>query len=76
MKAILTLVFIIFIGTFATAQSKETKVKTVTQGVTLTVKLEKKDVKKVEVARLYLYKNSRIKKELRFATKNNKAKMA
>ena len=79
MKTIATLIFVLFIGVAAQAQNttKEVKVETVEMGiVTLTVKEEVKLETKTEVARLYKYKNSNIKKALSFTTKRNKAKMA
>ena len=77
MKTVLTFIFIIFIGSAAMAQaaSKEGKVETMTYGVELNIKLEK-TVKETSVARLYMYKNSRTKKELTFKTKRNNSKIA
>ncbi len=75
MKAILTFIFIIFIGTTAMAQ-EETKVPTQPKKVTLDIKIEKTTIQESKVARLYLFKNSRVKKELAFRTKRNKSKMA
>ena len=76
MKAIVTLIFIILIGFTANAQdaSKEVKVATVTYGVELNLTIEKATTN--QVARLYMYKNSRVKKALSFKTKRNKSKMA
>ena len=79
MKTIATLIFILFIGVAAQAQNttKEVKVETVEMSiVSVTVKEEVKLETKTEVARLYKYKNSKIKKALSFTTKRNKAKMA
>ncbi|WP_350292149.1 hypothetical protein [uncultured Croceitalea sp.] len=78
MKTVLTFIFIIFIGSAAMAQnaSKEVKVETVTYGVELNIKVEKTSAKENKVTRLYLFKNSRVKKELNFKTKRNNAKMA
>ncbi|WP_350288174.1 hypothetical protein [uncultured Croceitalea sp.] len=78
MKTVLTFIFIIFIGLAAMAQnaSKELKVETVTYRVELNIKVEKTSVKENKVTRLYLFKNSRVKKELNFKTKRNNAKMA
>ena len=75
MKTILTYIFIIFIGTTAMAQ-EEIKVPTQPKKVTLDIKIEKTTIQESEVARLYLFKNSRVKKELAFRTKRNKSKMA
>jgi hypothetical protein len=79
MKTIATLIFVLFIGVAAQAQNttKEIKVETVEMSiVTVTIKEEVKLETKTEVARLYKYKNSNIKKALSFTTKRNKAKMA
>ncbi len=79
MKTIATLIFVLFIGVAAQAQNttKEVKVETVEMSiVTVTIKEEVKLETKTEVARLYKYKNSNIKKALSFTTKRNKAKMA
>ncbi|MFK7812047.1 MAG: hypothetical protein AB8B59_06105 [Maribacter sp.] len=79
MKTIATLIFVLFIGVAAQAQSstKEVKVETIEMSiVTSIVKEELKLETKTEVARLYKFKNSRIKKALKFTTKRNKAKMA
>ncbi len=75
MKAILTYIFIIFIGTSAMAQ-EEVKVTITTQPVVLDITIEKSEVKEQKVARLYLFKNSRVKKALAFKTKRNRSKMA
>lgn len=78
MKAILTFIFFIFITTTAMANTanKEVKVETISYSVELNITIEKADIEKTEVARLYKFKNSRIKKALKFTTKANKAKMA
>ena len=75
MKAIVTIIFILFIGLAAQAQDKtpETKVETVkTEIVTVTKITQKENT----VARLYKRSNSRVKKALNFSTKKNKAKLA
>ena len=76
MKAILTFVFFIFISTTAMANTKEVKVETITKGVNLEITIATKEVKPTAVARLYKFKNSRVKKALKFTTKADKAKMA
>jgi hypothetical protein len=75
MKAILTIIAIIFFGTLAMAQdtAKEVKVDTIAMGVELNIEIQETET---EVARLYMFKNSRIKKELSFRTKRNKSKLA
>jgi hypothetical protein len=83
MKTIITLVLVIFLGVSAQAQNntQELKVETIEMGI-LKVSSSSSSSKEVvleketEVARLYKYKNSRIKKALKFTTKRNKAKMA
>lgn len=78
MKAILTLTAIIFFGTFAVAQSttKEVKVETITASVVLIKEVKQTVNEDNKVARLYMFKNSRIKKELAFKTKRNRSKLA
>ncbi|WP_422348572.1 hypothetical protein [Flagellimonas sp.] len=78
MKAILTIIAIVFFGTVAMAQnvSKEVKVATTTVGVELNIEIQEETKKDNEVARLYMFKNSRIKKALSFRTKRNKSKLA
>jgi hypothetical protein len=78
MKAITTLLFVLFIGIAAQAQSgsfatEEVKVTTIEMSiVTENVTFEKT----LDVARLYRRPNSRVKKALSFTTKRNRAKMA
>ena len=75
MKAIVTIIFILFIGLAAQAQDKtpEVKVETVeTEIVTVTKITQEENA----VARLYKRSNSRVKKALNFSTKRNKAKLA
>ncbi len=78
MKTIFTLIAIIFFGTAAMAQNdtKETKVATTTVGVELNIDVQKASKNETKVARLYKFKNSRVKKELAFRTKNNRSKLA
>ena len=78
MKTILTFIAVIFFTTTAFAQSasKEVKVATSTVGVELTIEVSKEVKTETEVARLYMFKNSRVKKALAFKTKSNKSKMA
>ena len=72
MKTLVTLIFILFIGIAAQAQdsSSEAKVDTVTMSIVTST------TKENTVARVYMFKNSRIKKALSFKTKRNKAKLA
>ena len=84
MKAIFTLVLVLFIGVAAQAQNNNNEVKVatsemaiVTFSTTEEVSFEEVTMKnKTEITRLYKFKNSRIKKALAFTTKRNKAKMA
>ena len=79
MKAIITLLFVLFIGIAAQAQNttEEVKVQTIEMTiVTETVSNEVVTEKTTEVARLYRRSNSRVKKALSFTTKRNRAKMA
>ncbi|MHA7830512.1 MAG: hypothetical protein ACX93O_05400 [Flagellimonas sp.] len=78
MKTIFTIIAITFFGTMASAQdiSKEAKVDTITMGVEMKVEINNSVIKDRKTARLYKFKNSRIKKELSFKTKKNSAKLA
>ncbi|MBT8188355.1 MAG: hypothetical protein HKP38_02345 [Croceitalea sp.] len=79
MKAVLTLITVIFFSTVAMAQNnEELKVETITMSVELNIEVKvEKDVKNDnQVARLYMFKNSRVKKALSFKTKKDNAKMA
>ncbi|MDT0540801.1 hypothetical protein [Croceitalea sp. P059] len=80
MKAILTFIAVIFFTPTAFAQNstKEVKVETITVSIEMnvTVKVAKEIKTETEVARLYMFKNSRVKKALAFKTKRNKSKMA
>lgn len=78
MKAIVTLIFVLFIGMTVQAQEAKTEVKvaTLTMGIVTNGCLETTIKCEGEVARLYLFKNSRVKKELSFTTKSNRSKLA
>jgi len=80
MKTIITLIFIIFIGTAAQANTNTTEdVKVETIEMTIVTETATEEVvteKNTEVARLYRRANSRVKKALTFTTKRNRAKMA
>jgi len=79
MKTILTLIFVLFIGVVAQAQNGATdiKVETLTMEiVSVTAKQEVAVKNNNAVARLYMFKNSKVTKELSFTTKLNKAKLA
>ena len=75
MKAIVTIIFILFIGLAAQAQDKtpEVKVETVKTEIVTVTNITKEDN---AVARLYRRSGSRVKKALNFSTKRNKAKLA
>lgn len=79
MKTITILIFVLFIGVAAQAQTATEQVKVETIEMTIVTSTENKEVtleKTNEVARLYKFKNSRVKKALSFTTKRNKSKMA
>jgi hypothetical protein len=55
----------------------EVKVETITRGIMIDCQSEASFKNNdSSIARLYLFKNSRIKKELSFITKSNKSKLA
>ncbi|MBT8298055.1 MAG: hypothetical protein KJO52_06945 [Maribacter sp.] len=72
MKTILTLIFVLTIGAAAQAQDAkvDVKVETIEMSIVTTTTNEN------TVARLYKFKNSRVKKALSFTTKRNKSKLA
>lgn len=78
MKTILTIIAVTFFGTMAMAQdiSKEVKVDTITVGATLDIDFQQTVRKDRKVARLYKFKNSRVKQALSFSTKKNTSKLA
>ncbi|WP_318311416.1 hypothetical protein [Flagellimonas crocea] len=78
MKTIFTIIAVTFFGTMAFAQNapKETKVDTLTVGVELKIEINQTIGKDRKMVRLYKFKNSRVKKELSFKTKNDRAKLA
>lgn len=82
MKTIATILFIFLIGTTAKAQNTTTEVNPEASGETIEMTMVRETGKdlnletKTEVARLYKFKNARVKKALSFTTKRNKAKMA
>ena len=84
MKAILTFSLILFFGGMSMAQNVKNnyKVDTLRENVILTdSSLETENIetlgreKQMEVARLYRYKNSRVKSALFFKTKKDKPKL-
>ncbi|PXX24276.1 hypothetical protein [Arenibacter sp. ARW7G5Y1] len=79
MKTIFTLSLALFVGMAAKSQNAaaEVKVDSVAMSVIATT-LEPEVVLKNEnaVARLYMFRNSKITKALSFSTKLNKAKLA
>jgi hypothetical protein len=78
MKTIIATIFIIFLSFTAQAQNntEEVKVETIEMSIVTETENEVKDESNTEVARLYKFKNSRIKRDLNFLTKANKPKMA
>jgi len=73
MKAVFTLIAVVFFTITGIAQETETTTVDENKVETVEVKEAKENQ---EVARLYMYKNSRIKKALGFRTKKSKAKLA
>ncbi|MBO0329325.1 hypothetical protein [[Muricauda] lutisoli] len=78
MKTIFTIIALTFFGTMASAQdiSKEIKVDAISEGVELNIDINDTIKQDTRMVRLYKFKNSRIKKELSFKTKKNRAKLA
>ena len=78
MKTLLTLIFVLFIWVAAQVNNvgQEVKVETVTMSIVTSTSNEVSVKNENKVARLYMFKNSRVKKELSFSTKLNKAKLA
>ncbi|MDP2524887.1 MULTISPECIES: hypothetical protein [Maribacter] len=78
MKTLATIIFIIFLSFTAQAQNttSEVKVETIEMSIVTETTNEVKTESTTEVARLYKFKNSRIKRDLNFITKANKPKMA
>ncbi|EAR00126.1 hypothetical protein [Maribacter sp. HTCC2170] len=84
MKAIFTLIFILFFGLTAFAQNTETndtlepiKMDVVLDSGVITIN-NTKEIKigsEKSVARLYKFKNSRVKKALAFTTKKDRPKL-
>ncbi|WP_282133142.1 hypothetical protein [Cellulophaga baltica] len=76
MKSILTILFVLFIGLFAQAQ--EAKVATQTANVVLVTPTVETSLNSNEtkIARLYMDRNYKVKKELSFYIKANKSKLA
>lgn len=77
MKTLLTLFFVLFIGLTVQANNvgQEVKVETVTMNIVAGTQKEVTVKNENKVARLYMFKNSKIKKELSFTTKLNRAKL-
>ncbi len=79
MKTIATLIFVLFIGVNAKAQTATEEVKGDAVEMTIVTEsaFEKVTLKSTtDVARLYKRSNTRVKKELTFFTKANRAKTA
>ena len=85
MKAILTILFVLFFGLTAFAQNTNTNdtVEPIEMGIVLDSGIvttgnfkEVKITSQTSVTRLYKFKNSRIKKALTFTTKKDKPKLA
>ncbi|MBU2996566.1 hypothetical protein KO500_08970 [Cellulophaga baltica] len=80
MKAIVTIIFVLFIGLFANAQdnAKVESNPVKTEQVVIANENVTKELNTTEnsVARLYMDRNYKVKKELAFKTKANKSKLA
>jgi len=76
MKTILTLFFVLTIGVTAQAQDAKVDVKVDTIQMSIVTATTTTTSTENTVARLYKFKNSKIKKALSFSTKRNKAKLA
>jgi hypothetical protein len=85
MKAIFTLLIIIFAGTLTMAQNPQSndKVYIIEMGIVMVDSLNNTDHKKTftistktGITRLYRYKNSRVNKELAFITQKSYGKLA
>ncbi len=82
MKAILTLIFVLFIGVAAQAQDANDHVKVETATLSIVTTTNNETFNEVstttqnDVARLYKNKNARVLKALTFTTKKNNAKLA
>ncbi|MEZ2416235.1 hypothetical protein ACA086_14850, partial [Muriicola sp. E247] len=72
MKTLVTIFFIFFISFAAQAQENTAEVKVETAAKEIVTETAKEN----SVARLYRFKNSRIKKELSFKTKKSASKLA
>lgn len=78
MKTIATLIFVLFIGVTAQAQTavENSKVDAVEMTIVTETSFEIPADTASEVARLYKRSNTRVKTELTFSTKANSPKMA
>ena len=76
MKSIITLTAALFFTTFAMAQQEKVETITVPVQLEITIKKEVKADQGTEVARLYMFKNSRVKKEVNFQIKRTELKIA
>jgi len=85
LKTLLTILVLLFLGTSVIAQNQIEHVKVenlkmdFVLGHSPSDSLHSKEIKKssaTTVARLYRFKNSRIKKELSFSTRKNRAQVA
>lgn len=78
MKTIASILFILFLGITAQAQTAkaELNVETIEKNIVTETPLEMNIDKTIEFARLYKFKNALILRELNFSTKADKPKMA
>ena len=79
MKTIATLIFVLFVGVTAQAQTAEETVQVEAMEITVSVENLSEELSletATEVARLYKRSNTRVKKELTFSTKASRPKTA
>ena len=72
MKAIITLLFVLFIGLTAQAQNSPAEKVEVVKTEVVSVAQIKINMEKQEVARLYRRADSRVKKALNFSTRKDR----
>jgi cell division protein FtsL len=77
MKAIVTLILVVALGTTAAAQKPQlTQTNTVEKEQWVKQEKQQKEKAEQKVVRLHKFRTSRVKKALAFKTKKNKAKLA
>lgn len=76
MKTLLTLALVFFLSTSGAAQDVQKVENNKVSNERKCVVEKGSESNEQQISRVYLYKNSRVKKELKFKTKNNKSKLA